>query len=89
MGTLDAAGQSSLVVNGWPTAAAQGKLISATPEQPLCIGADCASTADDDKRLPNWTGLLEDIRLYWGVMDRNEHRDELGDWADSPGCGCK
>jgi hypothetical protein len=65
MGTLDSAGQLNLIVNGWPTAAAQGKLISETPEQPLCIGADCASTAGDDPRLPNWTGLLEDIRLYW------------------------
>ncbi|MHB8972699.1 MAG: LamG-like jellyroll fold domain-containing protein [Pirellulaceae bacterium] len=89
MGTLDTAGQLSLVVNGWPTGTAQGKLITETPEQPLCIGADCEGTAGTDKRLPNWTGLLEDIRLYWGVMDRNYHRDDLGDWADLPGCGCK
>lgn len=89
MGTIDSGGKLSLVVNGWPNAAAQGKLISETPEQPLCIGADSTGTAGANERLPNWTGLLEDIRLYWGVMDRNHHRDDLGDWADLPGCGCK
>ncbi|MHB0958489.1 MAG: LamG-like jellyroll fold domain-containing protein [Pirellulaceae bacterium] len=89
MGTLDSGGKLSLVVNGWPTASAQGQLIAETPEQPLCIGADSASTAVVHERLPNWTGLLEDVRLYWGVMDRHHHRDELADWADLPGCGCK
>ncbi len=88
MGTMDSRGQIHLVVNGWPTAAAQGKLIAETPKQPLCIGADATGTAAD-KRLPNWKGLLEDVRLYWGVMDRNHHRDDLGDWANLPGCGCK
>jgi hypothetical protein len=89
MGTLDSGGKLSLIVNGWPTATAQGKLIAETPTRPLCIGANCADAAGDGERLPNWTGLLEDIRLYWGVMDRNHHRDDLGDWADLPGCGCK
>ena len=89
MGTLDSGGKLSLLVNGWPTAAVQGKLIAETPERPLCIGAECEGTAGDGERLPNWTGLLEDVRLYWGVMDRNHHRDDLGDWADLPGCGCK
>ena len=82
-------GQLGLVVNGWPTATAAGKLIADTPEQPLCIGADLAGSVGDYEHLASWCGLLEDVRLYWGVVDRNEHRDELGDWADLPGCGCK
>ncbi|MHB8972750.1 MAG: LamG-like jellyroll fold domain-containing protein [Pirellulaceae bacterium] len=89
LGTLDSNGQLCLIVNGWPAATAAGKLIAETPEQPLSIGADLAGTVGDYEQLANWCGLLEDIRLYWGVMDRNAHRDELGDWADLPGCGCK
>jgi hypothetical protein len=89
LGTVDSQGQLCLVVNGWPVATADGKVIAETPEQPLCIGADSAGPVGAQGRLPNWCGLLEDIRMYWGVLDRNEHRDELGDWADLPGCGCK
>jgi hypothetical protein len=89
MGTLDSSGKLSLVINGWPVADAQGKLIAETPEQTLHIATDCVNRADADVRLPNWTGLLEDVRLYWGVIDRNHHREYLADWADSPGCGCR
>ena len=89
MGTLASDGQLSLVINGWPTATAKGTLIADTPEQPLSIGAAGVGPTSDGQPLPNWTGLLEDIRLYWGVMDREHHRDELGDWADLPGCGCR
>jgi Concanavalin A-like lectin/glucanases superfamily len=88
-GAVGADGQLQLVVNGWPVAKVQGKLIAKTPEKPLCIGADFGGPVGDYKGPLSWRGLLEDVRLYWGVMDRNEHRDELSDWADLPGCGCK
>ena len=35
------------------------------------------------------TLLLQDVRLYWGFMNRDDHREEWGEWADLPGCGCK
>ncbi len=89
MGTLDSSGELSIVVNGWPRATAQGRLIAGTPELPLSIGEASGVEVNDTQQVPNWTGLLEDIRLYWGVMDRNQHRDQLGDWADLPGCGCR
>ena len=38
---------------------------------------------------PHWQGLLEDVHLYWGLIDRNNDRDQLQDWADLPGCGCR
>ena len=41
MGTLDSGGKLSLIVNGWPTAAAQGKLIAETPAQPCASGRMC------------------------------------------------
>ena len=31
---------------------------------------------------------LQDVRLYWGVAERNANRELWQDWADLPGCGC-
>jgi hypothetical protein len=89
MGTVSSKGQTILLVNAWPAAEMQGKLISAQPARNLCVGADPSGEVAGSGPFPNWTGLVEDVRLYWGVMDRNEHREELGDWADRPGCGCR
>ena len=75
MGTLDSSGELSIVVNGWPRATAQGALIKETPALPLSIGTASGPEGNGPEQLPNWTGLLEDVRLYWGVMDRNQHRD--------------
>jgi hypothetical protein len=36
----------------------------------------------------HWQGLAEDVRLYRAAINRQAHRDLLGDWADRPGCGC-
>jgi hypothetical protein len=36
----------------------------------------------------HWQGLVEDIRLYWGFMDREADGTVMKDWADRPGCGC-
>ena len=82
-------GEVQLVVNAWPVAKGQGKLIARAPEKPMSIGMDSGGPIGDYKGPMGWHGLLEDVRLYWGVVDRDEHRDELGDWADRPGCGCR
>jgi hypothetical protein len=89
LGAVGADGHLQLAVNGWPVAKVAGKLIAKTPEKQMCIGMDSGGPVGDYKGTLSWNGLLEDVRLYWGVVDRNEHRDELGDWADLPGCGCK
>lgn len=89
MGTVDAKGHVSLIVNAWPAGEMDGKLIAEQPATTLCIGADPLGEIGGSGPFSNWRGLIEDVRLYWGVIDRNEHRDELGDWADRPGCGCR
>jgi len=89
MGTVSSQGQIILLVNAWPAAEMQGKLIAEQPAQMLCIGADPSSEIAGPGPYSKWRGLVEDVRMYWGVMDRNEHREELGDWADRPGCGCR
>lgn len=59
------------------------------PAEPLSVGADPGETVAEYLAPLGWHGLLEDVRLYWGFLDRNENREALADWADLPGCGCR
>jgi hypothetical protein len=88
-GAIDAQGNIWLIVNGWPGASVEGKLIPQRPAEPFCVGADPGSPVGEYATPFPWHGLVQDIRWYWGFMDRNGNRDEWGDWADLPGCGCK
>lgn len=89
MGVIDSRGEVSLLVNGWPVAHIKGRVIPQRPAKSFAVGADTGSPVGDDVPAARWQGLLEDVRLYWGVVDRTEHRDLLQDWADLPGCGCR
>ena len=89
IGTLDAKGVLWLIVDGWPVAHAKGKLIPQKPAEPFCVGADTGSPVGEYGNARHWRGLLEDVRLYWGFMNRNENWEELQDWADLPACGCR
>ncbi len=87
-GSIDGGGTLRLMVNGWPVAESSGKLIQRRPTEPFCAGADPGSPVGDYPSPLHWRGLLQEIRVYWGALDRNENRDQWGDWADLPGCGC-
>ena len=43
----------------------------------------------DDTGPQHGHGLIENVRLDWGVIERAKHGDELNDWAELPGCGCR
>ena len=88
-GAIDAKGKVWLIVNAWPKASVEGKLVPRTPSEPFSVGADTGSPVGDYTTAMHWHGLVQDIRLYWGFMDRNENKDQWGDWADLPGCGCR
>jgi hypothetical protein len=88
-GTIDRNGKVSLMVNGWVVSSAAGNNIPHKPSEPFCCGADIGSAVADYKSPLHWQGVLEDVRLYWGCMDRERDSDELKDWADLPGCGCR
>jgi hypothetical protein len=82
-------GALSLLVNAFPVAEAAGPgLLARTPSGPLAVGADEGAQVLD-ATLPRWNGLVEDVRVYWGAVSREAHRDVLGDWANRPGCGCR
>lgn len=87
-GTVDGRGKLRLILNGWPVAEASGGPITETPSEPFCVGADLGSPVGEYSNSMHWRGLIQDVRLYWGLLDRNENRDQWGDWADLPGCGC-
>jgi hypothetical protein len=88
-GALDADGQLWLVLNGWPKAHAPGRPIAEQPSESFTVGADPGAPVGEYASPLPWRGLMEDVRVYWGFLDRNEQRDELQDWADLPGCGCR
>ncbi len=88
IGAVDARGEVWLIVNTWPVAHAKGKQLAKTPTEPFCVGADSGSPVGTYETPLHWQGLVEDIRLYWGFMDRETDGDTMKDWGDMPGCGC-
>jgi hypothetical protein len=79
LGTLDSQGKISLIVNGWPVAEKQGQLLADKPAEPFVCGADTGAAVGQYKSPLYWQGLLEDVRLYWGRIDRDRDSDELKD----------
>ena len=89
VGIIGDDGKLSLIVNGWPVATGMGRVIPHKPAEGFYCGADLGSAVGDYEVALHWEGLLEDVRLYWGSMDRDRDSDQLKDWADMPGCGCR
>ncbi len=85
-GAVDNRGKLWLIVNTWPTAATPGKLIEKCPSKPFCVGADIDSPVGDYSTPMHWKGLIQNIRLYRGFLDRNEYRDQWQAWANRPDC---
>jgi hypothetical protein len=88
-GVVDAKGGLSLLVDTWPVATAEGSLLADTSAEPLAVGADPGSPVGGYASPLHWQGLLQDVRVYRGVVSRDEHRELLGEWAQRPGCGCR
>lgn len=90
-GVIDSAGRLSLLVNAW-TVAQTAEPASAVPQLSgvsFTIGADARGPVGSYAAPLRWQGLVEDVRLYRGVVSRDAHREMLGDWANRPGCGCR
>ena len=67
---VDVDGRAQIYVNG----AASGKpkktgFVASRPADGLSIGADAGSLVSGQDTVQPWSGLLEDVRLYWGVLD--------------------
>jgi hypothetical protein len=89
IGGIDESGEVWLIVNGFLTAHAKARHIAALPSEPLCIGADPGAPVGEYPSPANWQGMLQEVRLYWGFIDLKANREEMKDWADLSGCGCK
>ena len=68
---------------------AQGSLLARGSTGPLTVGADTGSPVGEYSTPLHWQGLLQDVRLYRGLVSREASRDLLGEWANRPGCGCR
>jgi hypothetical protein len=89
-GVIGTTGELSLLVNAFPVAKAAGpSFLARTPAGRFEVGADAGQPVASYSEAMHWRGLLEDVRLYRGEVNREAHRDLLGDWANRPGCGCK
>ncbi len=78
-GAIDSRGKLWLIVNTWPAGDTSGKPLEITPTEPFCVGADLGSRVGSYTTPMYWNGLIQDIRLYRGFLDRNENRDQ---WQD-------
>jgi hypothetical protein len=89
-GVIGPSGELSLLVNAFPVATGtQPSFLGHTPAGGFAVGADAGTPVGSNSEALHWRGLLEDVRVYWGAVSRELHRDLLGDWANRPGCGCK
>lgn len=74
---LGAGGELRLLVNGKAAGTTKSAGIQSKPRDGLALGADPGSRVGGYDTELHWRGLLEDVRLYWGELDR----DELDDWS--------
>ena len=68
-GTLAATGKLTLLVNGSVAAQGPGHLLPSKPFDGLNVGNDAESPVADYSASTKFNGALEDIRIYWGVLD--------------------
>lgn len=68
-GTLTASGHLQLRVNGKVVASAKCSAIAARPADKLEVGDDSGSPVGDYGTKTAWTGLVSDVRIYWGELD--------------------
>jgi arylsulfatase A-like enzyme len=76
--TVDADARITLWVNGEPVAQLEeGFHVNDRPTDAFSIGADVGQSAGDYDGPLRFRGLIEDVRVYWGVLDRTS----LKKWA--------
>jgi len=68
-GVLSPKGKISLLVDGKVVAEGKGELIAARPADSLTTGDDTGSAVADYVQKTKFEGTLEDIRVFWGVVD--------------------
>jgi len=76
--TVDADARITLWMDGAPVARiVDGFHVNSRPLDGFSVGADIGSPAGPYTAPMPFTGLIEDVRLYWGVLDE----DTLKQWA--------
>ncbi len=74
----DAKRQLTLFVDGRPVARLkEGHLVTQRPREGLAVGGDPGRPVGDYSSPCGFTGLIEDVRLYWGPVDESTLRN----WA--------
>jgi len=71
-GTLAATGKLTVLVNGKAVGQGPGHLLPSKPFDGLSVGNDTESLVANYTAPTKLKGSLEDIRIYWGVLDAKE-----------------
>lgn len=77
-GVLDADAQMHLYVNGERVASGEGLIITTKPANAFHVGGNPGSPVGEYDPPNRFEGDLQDIRVYWGVLDEADLRE----WAD-------
>ena len=68
-GTLAATGKLTVLINGKAVGEAPGHLLPSKPHDGLNVGDDTESLGANYTAPTKLKGSLEDIRIYWGVLN--------------------
>jgi arylsulfatase A-like enzyme len=84
VGVLDADGNARVLVDGQPSGdQVKASFISSKPADGLSVGIDSGSQVGDYNEGLAYLGLLDDVRLYWGVLDEKGLKEWSGSKASS------
>ncbi len=77
--TVDPDGQITVLVDGKPAGRLeQGHFVTQTPREGFNVGADLGGPVGEYDSRMHFRGLIEDVRVYWGVPDHKA----FGSWID-------
>jgi hypothetical protein len=66
---LKSTGNIRVLADGKPAASIKANAIRAKPKEGLTIGDDPGSSVGDYRGPLPFSGLIEDVRIYWGELD--------------------
>lgn len=78
MGVIGHDAKLRLCLNGDEVAEAEGRVVQSLPRNGFAVGDDPASPVGEYPNASAWSGLIEDVRLYWGEPDAGT----LEAWTD-------
>ena len=87
IGGIDYRRSVTLLVNAWPVAKTDGRFLAHVQSESFSVANDDGTAVGDYVAPMQWQGQIEDLRLYWGFLTREDNLNEMKDWINLAGCG--